>query len=291
VRGRRGQPRAPGAPVAHRPPEGGWYANPRGAATTPQDRTHPSRLPGGCHVIQGERRQPFPGTSIPGPAALRAAAGAHGSCVADLRWTDPSRRARTSAAGGVGGIGRVVRLTGAVAVSAESTSVGLVALMMARVQPIPMWCTRPRTPARTRPWPAPYSPLESALRCSRPRSVAGEGTRLRHVLLRWQALQPCLPSGRRASLGPTWGRRPLRWTLRRLPAYPSRSGGRIAASHAPRGASRPQTPRPTSPPRGSGAARPQGALRAIDASACPHSWRTFGPRRLRRQLEDGLVAT
>src|SRR5215208_6854406 len=32
----------------------------------------------------------------------------------------------------------------------------------------------------------------------------------------------------------------------------------------PRGASRPQEPRPTSPPRGSGAAAPSGALRAID---------------------------
>jgi hypothetical protein len=36
---------------------------------------------------------------------------------------------------------------------------------------------------------------------------------------------------------------------------------------------------------GSGAAAPQGALRAIDPSACPRSWRTFGPRRLRRQSQ------
>jgi hypothetical protein len=33
------------------------------------------------------------------------------------------------------------------------------------------------------------------------------------------------------------------------------------------------------------------ALRAIDASACPRSWRTFGPRRLRRQSEPALVTT
>ena len=59
----------------------------------------------------------------------------------------------------------------------------------------------------------------------------------------------------------------------------------------PRGASRPQNPRPTSPPRGSGADRPQGALRAIDSSACPRSWRTCGPRRLRRQSQPGLFAT
>ena len=34
--------------------------------------------------------------------------------------------------------------------------------------------------------------------------------------------------------------------------------------------------------RGSGAAAPGGALRAINSSARPRSWRTFGPRRLRR---------
>ena len=33
------------------------------------------------------------------------------------------------------------------------------------------------------------------------------------------------------------------------------------------------------------------ALRAIDPSACPRSWRTCGPRRLRRQSEPDLVAT
>jgi len=32
-------------------------------------------------------------------------------------------------------------------------------------------------------------------------------------------------------------------------------------------------------PLGSGAARPSGALRAIDSTACPRSWRTCGPRR------------
>jgi uncharacterized membrane protein YkvA (DUF1232 family) len=39
----------------------------------------------------------------------------------------------------------------------------------------------------------------------------------------------------------------------------------------------------TGPPRGSGAAAPSGALRAIDSTARPRSWRTCGPRRLRRQ--------
>ena len=51
-------------------------------------------------------------------------------------------------------------------------------------------------------------------------------------------------------------RRPWR-TL--LPA-----GRPIPPGYAPRGASRPQQPRPTGPPRGSGAAAPSGALRAID---------------------------
>ena len=59
----------------------------------------------------------------------------------------------------------------------------------------------------------------------------------------------------------TWsssGRAPLRWTLRgtlrTALAYPSPAGRRITAGSAPEGASRPQKPRPTGPPRGSGAA-------------------------------------
>ena len=44
-------------------------------------------------------------------------------------------------------------------------------------------------------------------------------------------------------------------------------------------------------PRGNGADRPSGALRAIDSTACPRSWRTCGPRRLRRQSEPALVTT
>jgi hypothetical protein len=45
--------------------------------------------------------------------------------------------------------------------------------------------------------------------------------------------------------------------------------GCLCSSDALRGASRPQKPRPTGPPRGSGAAAPGGALRAIDPSARP----------------------
>src|SRR5215217_3466776 len=42
-------------------------------------------------------------------------------------------------------------------------------------------------------------------------------------------------------------------------------------------------------PRGSGTARPHGALRAIDSTARPRLGRTAGPRRLRRQSESDLV--
>jgi hypothetical protein len=99
--------------------------------------------------------------------------------------------------------------------------------------------------------------------------------------------RPCLWPGRYLTVVVTSARDPYA----RQPRTPSPAGGRIIAGHASRGASRPQEPRPTGPPRGSGAARPQGALRAIDPSAWPHSWRACGPRRLRRQFELLPVAT
>jgi hypothetical protein len=43
------------------------------------------------------------------------------------------------------------------------------------------------------------------------------------------------------------------------------------------------------PRRGGGAAAPSGALRAIDSSARPRSWRTYGPRRLRRQSQPACM--
>jgi hypothetical protein len=49
--------------------------------------------------------------------------------------------------------------------------------------------------------------------------------------------------------------------------------------------------RPLAPLRGSGAAAPGGALRAIDSSARPRPWRTYGPRRLRRQSDPEALAT
>jgi hypothetical protein len=77
-----------------------------------------------------------------------------------------------------------------------------------------------------------------------------------------------------------------RW---RTPGFGGR--GYLGSSVPLRGASRPQKPRPTGPPRGSGASARQGALRAIDSFRRSRSWRTFGPRRLRRQSQPALVAT
>ena len=74
MRGRRGQPATPGAPVVTLR-RGRVVRHQRRAATAPQDRTIPPSLLGRCHVIQRERPQPFPGMSTPAPAGLRAAAG------------------------------------------------------------------------------------------------------------------------------------------------------------------------------------------------------------------------
>jgi hypothetical protein len=76
------------------------------------------------------------------------------------------------------------------------------------------------------------------------------GTRLRRVLLGWQAPQPC-PAQRAMRLTrATSGPRPLRESLRRAPAYPAPTGRRVCPGHVSRGASRPQKPRPTGPPAG-----------------------------------------
>jgi len=87
----------------------------------------------------------------------------------------------------------------------------------------------------------------------------GVGTRLRRVLLRWQAPQPCrYRSGRRGGRG----RRP----------YANGYASPYASPYAghPRTPHRPEVGSPQlRPPRGSGAATPGGALRAIDSSARP----------------------
>jgi hypothetical protein len=119
---------------------------------------------------------------------------------------------------------------------------------------------------------------------------------------RWQGVDA--PSARAASLASSAalpvparrhrgrGPRPLRWTLRRPPAYPFAGRERRSRWSCPfvGPVSRKNRGR-LAPLGGSGAARPQGALRAIDSSACPRSWRTCGPRRLRRQSQAGVVAT
>jgi hypothetical protein len=76
---------------------------------------------------------------------------------------------------------------------------------------------------------------------------------------------------------PSLGAATLRESLRRPPAYPLT-------------AERPNH-RWSCPLGGSGAARPRGALRAIDATAWPRSWWTCGPRRLRRLSTPALLAT
>ena len=94
MRGRRGQPRAPGAPVVA-PAGEGVVRQQRRTAPAPQDRNTPSRLLTSCHVIQRERPQPFPGMSTPTPGRLRVAAGATGpacqSSGASLSSAGPAR--------------------------------------------------------------------------------------------------------------------------------------------------------------------------------------------------------
>jgi hypothetical protein len=85
------------------------------------------------------------------------------------------------------------------------------------------------------------------------------GTRLRRVLLRWQAPQPC-PAHQA-----TWLTRPTS-RLRPL-GVPTR-----ATRVPPR---RPEAGSPlVMPPRGSGASARQGALRAIESFRRSHCWRT-----------------
>jgi hypothetical protein len=124
----------------------------------------------------------------------------------------------------------------------------------------------------------------------RPRLVAGEGRAFGACCFAGKLPQPCRSRPRATvaeAVDPYAGpyAEPYAGPYAGHPRTPHRPGPPFPLAVPPRGASRPQTPRPTSPPRGSGAAAPQGALRAIDSTARPRSWRTFGPRRLRRQSQ------
>ena len=130
----------------------------------------------------------------------------------------------------------------------------------------------------------------------RPRSVAGRGRAFGACCFAGKLRSPAGPARSHRGQGP----RPLRHSLRQPYVIPYAQGVRTPGfagrahqcwSVPLRGASQPQKPRLTGPPQGSGAARPQGALRAIDSTACPHSWRTCGPRRLRRQSDADGIAT
>jgi hypothetical protein len=127
----------------------------------------------------------------------------------------------------------------------------------------------------------------------RPRSVAVRGRAFGACCFAGKLRSPAQPTERRGAPGRARGRRPLRWTLRRTlrwtlrtpPAYPTLDGQGYLRWSCPRGGPVGRKNRGRlAPLRGSGAARPNGALRAIDSSACPRSWRTAGPRRLRRHL-------
>jgi hypothetical protein len=113
----------------------------------------------------------------------------------------------------------------------------------------------------------------------RPRSVAGRG----------RTFGACCFAGNLRGPG---GPGPAQ-----VPPWPRRSTPTLVGTLVPTPATRVPPRRPGAPfplgmpPRGSGVAAPGGALRAIDASARPRSWRTCGPRRLRRQSQPGLVAT
>jgi len=109
------------------------------------------------------------------------------------------------------------------------------------------------------------------------------GRRLRRVLLRWQPRSPAGP-------GPIPRPRPS--TPTRVPTLairvpPPRSDGAFPQAMPPRGGPGVgPVGRKTAadwPRRGSGASARQGALRAIDSFRPSRSWRTYGPRRLRRQ--------
>ena len=72
---------------------------------------------------------------------------------------------------------------------------------------------------------------------------------------------------------------------------PPRPGRRVCPGHAPSWGQSAAKPRPTGPPRGEeGRAEWMRFARLIHA-ARPRSWRTFGPRRLRRQSHADRIAT
>jgi hypothetical protein len=116
---------------------------------------------------------------------------------------------------------------------------------------------------------------------TRPRTVAGWG----------RAFGACCFAGKLRSPAPPLGRQPH-------PAQPG-GGDPYASPYASPYAGRWRTPSiPRSPAslqlsslRGSGASARQGALRAVDSFRRSRSWRTCGPRRLRRQSKPALAAT
>jgi hypothetical protein len=146
------------------------------------------------------------------------------------------------------------------------------------------WCRlrRPPDPAAdesSRPIALDRDPGQPP--ATRPRTVAGWG----------RAFGACCFAGKLRSPAPPLGRQPH-------PAQPG-GGDPYASPYASPYARRWRTPSiPRSPAslqlsslRGSGASARQGALRAVDSFRRSRSWRTCGPRRLRRQSKPALAAT
>jgi hypothetical protein len=130
------------------------------------------------------------------------------------------------------------------------------------------------TPPPRRSKPACHSPLTACPDHAPPATVGGgEGTRLRRVLLRWQAPQPCsthratrLTRARWRAGGPYVipyvNPYVIPYALEvRTPGFAGRA--HQCWSVPLRGGRRRQKNRVPGPPRGSGAAAPQGALRAF----------------------------
>jgi hypothetical protein len=162
----------------------------------------------------------------------------------------------------------------------------------------------PSPPAPGRGGPPPTASRDSAAVSHHPPCLAGavtlsdENARSRfRACVQARSRRPAARSG--PLTGPARGLRadalptlePM-GDLRRPLAYPLASRTTHSCWLCPSWGQSAATTAPDWPPYG-GVERTDraDALRAIDSSACPRSWRTCGPRRLRRQSQPDLVAT
>jgi hypothetical protein len=166
------------------------------------------------------------------------------------------------------------------------------------------WIRRPpkAAPPSRRGWPPASIALDRDFRPAagrRPRSVARRGRAFGACCFAGKLRSPAHASGDAATRPNFRAATSTSFPTSTSTSFPTRWGcvplaslaERISAGQYPSWGQSAAKPRLTGPPQGSGAARPSGALRAIDSSAWPRSWRTCGPRRLRRQSQPALVAT